>query len=249
MRHTLKAIFDKRSDAQHLLDKLLASGYKHAEPTTAGTGHDDDVGASVRHTFARMFGTKHHEEPAAPQHDSVDAEHVVTVTSESEPDAKRAARIIENADPDAIEEHHERSDPDTADIFLPGVATIRTVYPPGTRPGSLQFRGPEDSHYFGTQNAGSPPAGNTFQERMGRSPWASPDEDEQAWSDEGSSEEAAAYRYGEEMRASDPSPAPSWEAAESSLQSDWESKPAYADLPAWHRIREAVRRGWDRVKH
>jgi hypothetical protein len=247
MRHTLKAIFDKRSDAQHLLDKLLASGYKHADSTNADTEHDKGFGTSVRHTFARMFGTKHHEEPASTQDGSDNAQHVVTVTSESEPDAMRAARIIESHEPDGIEEHHEHSDQDGAGNYFPGVATIGTVYPPGTRPGSLQFRVPEDSHYFGTQNAESPPTGNTFQERTGRTPWASQDEDTLDWPGDRSSEDAAAYRYGEEMRASAPSPAPSWEELEPDLQSGWERK--RVEMPAWHRIREAVRRGWDRVRH
>jgi hypothetical protein len=142
MRHTLKAIFDKRSDAQHLLDKLLASGYKHADPTTADTGHDEDFGASVRHTISRIFGKQHHEDPAPPQDDSADAQHVVTLTSESEPDAKRAARIIENADPNDIEEHHEHSNPDTVGTYVPGVATAITSAPrtPKRRLPATRFR-------------------------------------------------------------------------------------------------------------
>jgi hypothetical protein len=237
MLHIFKAIFDKRKDAQRLLDRLLASGFRHADSTSAGTGHGEGFGASARHAWERIFGTPPHEDPAPSQDDSASAQHVVIFTSESAPEARRAAGIIDNAAPMDVEKHDERPDEDTAGAFLPGVAAIRTVYPPGTRPGSLQFRSPEDSPYFGTQNAGSPPSGNTFQERTGRSPWASPDEDE------------AAYRYGEEMRASDPSPNPSWEESEPALQSGWEDKQGHADVPAWHRIKEAVRRGWDRVRH
>jgi hypothetical protein len=239
MRHTLKAIFDKRSDAQHVLDKLLASGYTHADTTPTGTEHEG-IAASVRHRFARMFGTEHHEDRAPPQEDAASAQHVVIFTSESGPEAERAAGIIGNFAPNDVEEHHEHSDQEAAGTYLPGVAAIRTIYPPGTEPGSLQFRAPEDSPYFGTQNAESPPAGNTFQERMGATPWASPDE---------GASETAAYRYGEDMRASDPSSTRSWEEAEPGLQSGWERKQAHAELPAWHRIKEAVRRGWDRVKH
>ena len=38
MRHTLKAVFDQRSDAQHALDALLASGYPRAD---MALGEDD----------------------------------------------------------------------------------------------------------------------------------------------------------------------------------------------------------------
>lgn len=239
MRHTLKAIFDKRSDAQHVLDKLLASGYTHADTKPTGTEHDEGFGASVRHTFARMFGTKHHEDIAPSQEDAASAQHVVIFTSESEHEAERAAGIIGNFGPNDVEEHHEHSDQETAGTYLPGAAAMRAIYPPGTEPGSLQFRAPEDSRYFGTQNAESPPTGNTFQSRMGTTPWAPPEE---------GASDAAAYRYGGEMRASDPSPNRSWEEAEPSLQSGWERKHMHDELSSWHRIKEAVRRGWDRVK-
>jgi hypothetical protein len=202
-----------------------------------------------------MFGTTHHEDVEPPQDDAASAQHVVIFASESEPEAERAAGIIENFGPNGIEEHHENSDQKTAGAYLPGVAAMRTIYPPGTAPGSLQFRAPEDSQYFGTQNAESPPTGHTFQNRMGTTPWASPDEGASdagtahPGPDAGSSDDTAAYRYGEAMRASDPSPARSWEETESSLQSDWERKRRHTELPAWHKIKEAVRRGWDRVKH
>jgi hypothetical protein len=239
MRHTLKAIFDKRSDAQHVLDKLLASGYKHDDTAPTQPGHDEGFGAGLKHRFARMFGTKRHEDVAPSQEDAASAQHVVTFTSESEPEAERAAGIIGNFGPDGIEEQHEHLDQDPAGTYLPGVAGMRTIYPPGTEPGSLQFRAPEDSPYFGTQNAGAPPAGNTFQHRMGKRPWPTPDEVARD----------VAYRYGAEMRAGDPSPERSWEEAEPSLQSGWEDKQMHARLPAWHKIKEAVRRGWDRVRH
>ena len=239
MHHILKAIFDKRSDAQHVLDKLLASGYKHADTISTDAGHDGGFGASLKHTFARVFGPKHHEDRAPSQDDAASPQHAVIFTSESEPEAERAAGIIENFGPDGVEEQHEPSDPETSGTYLPGVAEMRIIYPPGTAPGSLQFRGGEDSPYFGTQNATAPPTGNTFQYRMGATPWVIPDEVARD----------AAYRYGEEMRASDPAPARSWEEAAPSLQSGWARKGTHAGLPAWDRIKGAVRRGWDRVKH
>lgn len=250
MRHTLKAIFDKRSDAQHVLDQLLASGFKHADTTSADARHDEGFAASVRHTFNRMFGAKHQEDLAPPPDDATgaaagtdatQAQHVVVITTESAPEAERAADIIEQHGPSEVEEQHEHMDGDAAGAYRPGVAAMRTVYPPGTAPGSLQFRAPEDSHYFGTQNPESPPIGNTFQETMGTTaPWGNPEED---------TGDAAAYRYGEEMRASEPSSTRSWEEAEPSLQSGWENRDTHGEPEAWHRIKEAVRRGWDRMRH
>jgi hypothetical protein len=239
MLHTLKAIFDKRSSAKHVLNKLLASGYKNADATPTDAEHDQQFGASVRHSFSRVFGPNRHEDHAPSQDDDASPQHAVIFASESEPEAERAAGIIDNAGPVDVEEQHEPLDPEAAGSYLPGVAAMRTIYPPGTEPGSLQFRAPDDSPYFGTQSASSPPTGNTFQHRMGANPWARLD----------AVARDTAYHYGEQMHASDPSPARSWEEAEPSLQSGWEHKQTHAALPAWHKIKEAVRRGWDRVKH
>jgi hypothetical protein len=45
--------------------------------------------------------------------------------------------------------------------------TMPSACPPGTEPGALLYRSRENSPYFGTQNANSPPIGNTFEEPMG----------------------------------------------------------------------------------
>ncbi|MGJ7916106.1 hypothetical protein ACI48D_11570 [Massilia sp. LXY-6] len=251
MRHTLKAVFDNRSDAQHVLEELLASGYTHADVAlsgdtseTASAAHHEGLGASVRHAFGRLFGSKHHDNPMSdPMSDpaqSPDAamhgQHIVMFTTESEPEAERAAGIIGRFGPAGIEEGHEQSDQASAGTYLPGVAEI-SACPPGTEPGALQYRSLDDGRYFGTQNAASPPSGNTYQDSMGAgSPWGHPAED-------------MAYRYGKAMGASDTYRDSSWEEAESSLQSDWEQKHASGESSAWHRIEAAVRQGWDRVKN
>jgi hypothetical protein len=155
-------------------------------------------------------------------------------TTESDPEAERAAGIIGRFGPAGVEEQHEQSDQLAADTYVPGVAAIGS-YPPGTEPGSLQYRTLQD-RYFGTQVATSPPTGNTFQDSMGpRTPWRQPEEDK-------------AYHYGKDMGASDTYRDTSWEEAEPSLQSDWEVQHARGESSAWHRIREVVRQGWDRVK-
>ncbi|WP_156328271.1 MULTISPECIES: hypothetical protein [unclassified Massilia] len=245
MRHTLKAVFDNRSDAQHVLEELLASGYTHADvalsdsdDATPEADHHEGFGASVRHTFDRLFGSKHHaapaSEPAPSAGEAMHGHHVVLFTTESEPEAERAAGIIGRFGPAGIEEHHEPSGQDSA-AFMPGVAAIGD-WPPGTEPGSLQYRTLDDGYYFGTQNAASRPSGNTYQDSMGAaSHWRHPDEE-------------MAYRYGKNMGASDSYRDHSWEEAEPSLQSAWERTREHGEASAWHRIREAVRQGWDRVK-
>jgi hypothetical protein len=238
MRHTLKAVFENRSDAQHVLDELLASGYTRADTAlgaAAGAEHDEGLGASVRHTLTRIFGPKRHDGVMAPPADAARGRHIVIFATESEPEAERAAGIIGSFHPAGVEEVHEQSAQLTDGAYLPGVAAMGTVYPPGTEPGALQFRAHEDSRYFGTQNAEAPPT-STFQETMGTAmPWGHPDEE-------------AAYRYGKEMRASGSYLDHSWDEAEPALQSGWERRHAGGESPAWDRIRTAVRRGWDRVK-
>jgi hypothetical protein len=158
MRHTLKAVFEHRSDAQQVLDELLASGYPRADialSDIATTGPADDeghatgLGASIRHAAARLLGTLHHK-------DAETHRHIVTLTTESDPAAARAAGIIGNHHPAGLEDIHDERDPGDrrADVAGAGTgsATMRRRYPPGTAPGSLQHRPHEDSHYFG--NAG-----------------------------------------------------------------------------------------------
>lgn len=243
MRHTLKAVFANRSDAQHVLEELLASGYTHADVAlsdttseTASAEHHEGLGASVMHAFSRLFGSKHHDDPGQSPGEAAHDQHIVMFTTESEPEAERAAGIIGRFGPAGIEEHHEQSDEFSADNYLPGVAALGASWPPGTEPGSLQFRSLDDGRYFGTQGATSPPHGDTYQDSMGAgSHWAHP-------------EEKAAFHYGTEMGASDVYRDSSWDEAEPSLKIGWERKHPRGESPAWHRIKQAVRQGWDFVR-
>lgn len=246
MRHTLKAVFENRSDAQHVLEELLASGYTHADVAlsdatdeTASAEHHEGLGASVRHAFGRLFGSKQHEDrmsdPAQAPGEAMHHQHIVMFTTESEPEAERAAGIIGRFGPAGMEESHEQSDQFSADTYLPGVAALSSAYPPGTEPGSLQFRTVGEGRYLGTQNAASPPHGDTYQDSMGAgTPWGQV--------------EARAYRYGKDMGASDAYRDSSWSEAEPSLKIGWERRHPLGESPAWHRIKEIVRQGWDFVR-
>lgn len=158
MRHTLKAVFKRRRDAQHVLDELLACGYSRTDTEMSNA---EGLTATVRHRLARLIASRLHRhappDTTATTGTAVAGHHVVTLTADSEPDAERAIQIIQRFHPVGIEDLPSEWDHDTA-------ATIRPDCPPGTEPGALQYRSHESSDYFGTQNAAAPPRGNTFEE-------------------------------------------------------------------------------------
>jgi hypothetical protein len=164
MRHTLKAVFKRRRDAQHVLDELLACGYSRTDTEISNA---EGVAMSVRHRLARLIASRLHRHAAqdtvaaatgaANAGTAIAGHHVVTLTADSEPDAERAIHIIQRFHPIGIEDLPSEWDHDPA-------ATISADCPPGTEPGALQYRSHESSYYFGTQNAAAPPTGNTFEE-------------------------------------------------------------------------------------
>jgi hypothetical protein len=223
MRHTLKAVFDRPSDARHALDALLASGYPRADMALSNvpaTGPD----ASLRHTAARLLGTLYHRHA---QPGDKRERHVVTLTTGTDPEAARAAGIMGQYHPAGLE--------DIPDEGHQAALAPRRDYPPGTAPGALQHHPHEDSHYFGTQNADEPPAGNTFKERMGSiARWDNPDEDA-TW---------AAPAGGEAPRSDQ-----AWEDVEPALKRDWEQRHAGSEASAWDKVKLAMRHGWERMHH
>jgi hypothetical protein len=222
MRHTLKAVFDHRSDAEHVLDELLASGYPRADMALVDLS-TTAPGSSLRQTAARLLDVLHL------RHAQQSGRHLVTLTTASDPDAERATGIIAHHHPAGLEDLNDEGD---AGLWT-GTFVPRRDYPPGTAPGALQHRPHEDSHYFGTQNAYDPPAGNTFKETMGSiARWDTPD-DEALWA--GPRPESR--------------PAETWEEAEPALKSDWESRHAGIGASAWDKVRTAVRHGWERTMH
>jgi hypothetical protein len=263
MRHTLKAVFDQRSDAQHVLDALLASGYsgadtaissapQAAQPAREATDAEPatSVGMSIKKTAERLIGAWQHKPAVAHAHvDTGDGaglreRYMLTLTAESDPDAERAVGIIERFGPAGIEDLHEAGGQDGADTGIlgaeAGAGWTTPAYPPGTEPGILQYRHGDDSPYFGVQNAYAPPSGNTFKEPAGAL---------NEWSTLGETEHlAAAYRHGAEAAHDSDNRGLHWADVESDLKSDWER--AYPDTghSAWDKVKEAMRHGWDRVR-
>ncbi len=122
MQHTLVAVFDNRSDAQNAMDELLASGFTRdnvyvssadLSGTTTTTGatlgatHEEGVGASIKHFFDNLFGSDHDEHATRYSTAVAGGQHVLTLTTSSEPEVERAADVIERFGPIDIDERHD----------------------------------------------------------------------------------------------------------------------------------------------
>jgi hypothetical protein len=163
----LKAVFNRRSDAQHVLNELLACGYSRTDTEISNA---EGLAASVRHRLARLVASRLHKHTTQEAGESMSGRHVVTLTADSEPDAERAVHIIQRFHPVGIEDLPSEWDHES-------IATIRPDCPPGTEPGALQYRSRDSSYYFGTQSAAAPPMGNTFEEPTAdRGRWGPPDD-------------------------------------------------------------------------
>jgi hypothetical protein len=202
MRHTLVAVFDNRSDAQKALDELLASGFSRtdaslssADPTgqsNSVTGndellqgeHEEGFGASIKHFFTGLFGSDTNEHAMKYSYAVTRGHHVLTLTTESEPEVERAADIIERFGPVDIDERHDQWAQEAGSALRPSSGLQQSSAmsaqsgsggsyqgtPPGTEPGSLQFTGHDDRNYFATQNINDPvPKGQTYEEPLGAS--------------------------------------------------------------------------------
>lgn len=206
MQHTLVAVFDNRSDAQNAMDELLASGFSRsdlnvssADPTgqtssltgsttTVDETHEHGIGASIKHFFTGLFGSDN-DEHAQRYSDVVSrGHHVLTLTTESEPEVERAADVIERFGPVDIDERHDLSGSASsldAGMLAAGATSGSNLRGASmqsgslgsssgslqnTQPGALQGGADQDRNFFATQNLNDPvPEGTTYQEPMGAS--------------------------------------------------------------------------------
>jgi uncharacterized protein (TIGR02271 family) len=120
-------VFDNRSDAQSAMDELLASGFTRdnvyvassdvtgqagsvsgtTTDTTIGTTHEEGVGASIKHFFENLFGADNDVHAARYSTAVAGGQHVLTLTTDSEPEVERAADVIERFGPIDIDERHD----------------------------------------------------------------------------------------------------------------------------------------------
>lgn len=235
MRHTLKAVFDQRSDAQHALDALLASGYPRADMALSSMPVTE-ADTPLRHTAAARLLATLYRRRAQSGATSMPERHIVSLATATDPEAARAVGIMGQYHPTGLEDVPDEGDR----AAWMGPAAPRRDYPPGTAPGALQHHPHEDSHYFGTQNADAPPAGNTFKETLGSiARWDAPDDDA-AW---------AAPAGGNAPRTDDKVPEQTWEDVEPVLKNDWERRHAGSEASAWDKVKLAMRHGWERMHH
>ncbi|WP_322405138.1 YsnF/AvaK domain-containing protein [Massilia luteola] len=149
MQHTLVAVFDNRSDAQNALDELLAAGFTRdnvnlssadlagtttTTGTTLGTTHEEGVGASIRHFFENLFGTDHDDHATRYSNAVTGGQHVLTLTTASEPDVERAADVIERFGPVDIDERHDLAG-NAAEL---GASAYQPATSPSVQAGSMQ---------------------------------------------------------------------------------------------------------------
>jgi uncharacterized protein (TIGR02271 family) len=123
MQHTLVAVFDNRSDAQSAMDELLASGFTRdnvnvssadlaagSSATTAASTttapQEEGVGASIKNFFESLFGTDHDQHAIRYSNAVTSGQHVLTLTTMSEPEVERAADVIERFGPIDIDVRH-----------------------------------------------------------------------------------------------------------------------------------------------
>jgi len=197
MQHTLVAVFDNRSDAQNAMDELLASGFTRtdvnvssADPTgqtdsitgsssTMSTEtHDEGIGASIKHFFSGLFGSDNDEHASRYAGAVSRGHHVLTVTTESEPEVERAADLIERFGPIDIDERHDLSGSAgsmDAGMLAAGAASgsgLQKSSSMSAQSGSMgSYSGDvSDRNAFATQDLNDPvPKGQTYQEPMGSS--------------------------------------------------------------------------------
>jgi uncharacterized protein (TIGR02271 family) len=166
MQHTLVAVFDNRSDAQSALDELLASGFTRTSVNissadlagtttttgaTLGTTQEEGVGASIKHFFENLFGTDHDEHAIRYSNAVTGGQHVLTLTTDSEPEVERAADLIERFGPIDIDERHDLS----GDAAALGASAYQPSTSPSAPAGSMQS-GTQAGNLSGTLSESRP---------------------------------------------------------------------------------------------
>jgi uncharacterized protein (TIGR02271 family) len=187
------------------MDELLASGFSRtdvnvssADPTgqtdslsgsTMGSSsdissdtHDEGIGASIKHFFTGLFGSDSDEHASRYAGAVTRGHHVLTLTTQSEPEVERAADVIERFGPVDIDERHDLAGSAgsmDAGMLAAGAAggsslsgasmqsgsTGSSSYGSGSLSGE---RGERNS--FATQDLNDPvPKGQTYQEPLGSS--------------------------------------------------------------------------------
>jgi uncharacterized protein (TIGR02271 family) len=204
MQHTLIAVFDNRADADRAQDDLLMAGFKrdcvkisNSDPTgitdsvgggSTATGstvgeadtHREGLGASIKHFFSDIFGTDNSEHAQRYETAVSRGHHVLTVTTDSEPEVERAADVVERHGPVDIDEKHaewtggtrpEAMRASGAGGLQQSAGLSQQAAGSGSASSQLDLTGDDgDRNLFAQQSLNDDvPMGQTYQEPLGRS--------------------------------------------------------------------------------
>ncbi|NML60114.1 hypothetical protein HHL21_03235 [Massilia sp. RP-1-19] len=178
MKHTLIAVFDSRTDAQGAMDELLLSGFTGtdvrlsedtasiADTEVSDRTEEQGIGASIIHFFTDLFGSDRDVHGNKYATAVSKGHHVLTVTTADEPEAERAADIVERFGPVDIDD--KVAEWSGAPLTASGQAM--RMASPGSMQRSerttLHFQG--DRGLFAQQSLNDErPMGHTYQESMG----------------------------------------------------------------------------------
>lgn len=118
MQHTIAAVFDKQSQAQHALDDLVASGFSRDDirlsqndtpdqtgaSSTSRTRDDDSFGSGIRSFFAEMFGSSSRDDAELYSEAVLHGNYVLTVNVPDDNLVDRATDVLDRYDPVDIDE-------------------------------------------------------------------------------------------------------------------------------------------------
>jgi uncharacterized protein (TIGR02271 family) len=199
MQHTLIAVFDNQADAERARDDLLMAGFKrdcvkmsNSDPTgmtdsvsgsttvTDTEERHEGLGASIKHFFSDIFGTDNSEHAQRYEDAVTRGHHVLTVTTDSEPEVERAADVVERHGPVDIDEKHsewsQAAGLNPEAMRASGAGGLQQSSSMSRQSGSLGSQQSElgsddgDRNLFAQQSLNDDvPMGQTYQEPLGRS--------------------------------------------------------------------------------
>jgi uncharacterized protein (TIGR02271 family) len=118
MQHTIAAVFDKQSQAQHARDDLVASGFspndirlsqnetpdQTGQATTSRSHDDDSFGSGIRSFFAEIFGSSSRDDAELYSEAVLHGNYVLTVNVPDDDLVDRATDVLDRYDPVDIDE-------------------------------------------------------------------------------------------------------------------------------------------------
>jgi uncharacterized protein (TIGR02271 family) len=193
MQHTLVAVFELRSEAEHAMDELLAGGFSRNEvqiskadatgqtdsltgrPTSAAEEpHDEGFGAGIRHFFRDIFGTDASVHAQKYTDAVARGHHVLIVNAADEPEIERAADIVERHGPVDIDEKVAEwgggapvAQPES--LRMGGAGGMQQSAAAAAQSASLMERHGEPNLFQQQSLQDEAPRGTTYQEPMGDS--------------------------------------------------------------------------------